>query len=163
MSSHRNSFTNCWQTVLLPAVVAWVVLAGANLLAQTTTTTTPVATFGAVGGVRINPDGSLTNAIRDALGDLQKLRADALRDVPDGMNRTAGLRKVSLAGLEREIQKCIQAGIPLPVAVQCLAGLQQIRYVLVYPDEQDIVLVGPAEGWKLDDRGNFLARKTAAR
>jgi len=157
MSSHRSFLKNCRQTVLLPAVVAWVVLTGANLLAQATTT--PVATFGAVGGVRINADGSLTNATRDALGDLQKLRADALRDVPDGMNRTAGLRKVSLGGLEREIQRCIQSGIPLPVAVQCLAGLQQIRYVLVYPDEQDIVLVGPAEGWKLDDRGNFLGAK----
>ena len=83
--------------------------------------------------------------------------------MPEGMDRTAGLRKVSLAGLEREIQKCLESGQPLPAAVQCLAGLQGVQYVLVYPEEKDIVLVGPAEGWRVDDRGTFVGARTAGR
>jgi len=151
MSSRPSFLTRCRQRLLLPAIVTWMVLTGTNLFAQVV-----AGNFGAVGGVMINADGFLAKATRDAIGDLQKLRADALRDMPEGMNRTAGLRKVSLAGLEREVQKCIKSGKPLPPAVQCLAGLQQVRYVLVYPEEKDIVLVGPAEGWKVDDRGAFV-------
>ena len=41
-----------------------------------------------------------------------------------------------------------------------LAGLQRVRYVFVYPEQQDIVLVGPAEGWKMDGLGNVVGRTT---
>jgi hypothetical protein len=43
-----------------------------------------------------------------------------------------------------------------------LAGLQRVRYVFVYPEEHDIVLVGFAEGWKVDDRG-FVVGQTSKR
>ena len=110
----------------------------------------------AVGGISIDAQGMLTNTSRDELGKLKRVLADALQPVPDGMNQTAGLRKVSLRGLEVEIKRCIDAGKPLPDAVFCLAGLQRIQYVLVYPEQSDIVLVGPAEGWKADPRGNLV-------
>src|SRR6476619_7733478 len=29
-------------------------------------------------------------------------------------------------------------------------------YVLIYPDKQDIVLAGPAEGWKVDSLGSVV-------
>ena len=159
MSSHSSLLRKCRQYVLLPAIVAWVVAAGSILLAGTTGTNIVTGNVGAVGGVMVSPDGLLANATRDALGDLQRFRAEALRDVPDGMGRTAQGRKVSLAGLEREIQKSIDSGKQLPVAVQCLAGLQRVTHVLVYPEDHDIVLVGPAEAWKVDDRGNIIGAK----
>jgi hypothetical protein len=62
--------------------------------------------------------------------------------------------------LEAEIKKGIEAGTPLPESVCLLAGLLEIRYVLVYPEERDIVLVGPAEGWVLDPRGYFVGAKS---
>ena len=31
---------------------------------------------------------------------------------------------------------------------------------MVYPEERDIVLVGPAEGWALDPRGYFVGAKS---
>jgi hypothetical protein len=40
--------------------------------------------------------------------------------------------------------------------VRYLAGLQRVRYVLVYPEQQDIVLAGPAEGWKVDTHGSVV-------
>ncbi len=115
-----------------------------------------VFTGRSVGGVMINAEGLLTSADRNALAESHKLRADALRAVPDAMNRTAGLRKVSLGGLEAEIQKCLDGGKPIPIEVQCLAGLQEIRYLLLYPKEKDIVIVGRAEGWKVHGRGNIV-------
>ena len=62
--------------------------------------------------------------------------------------------------MEAEIKKCIETGKTLPEAVCLLGGLLEIRYVLVYPEERDIVLVGPAEGWALDPRGYFVGAKS---
>ena len=35
-------------------------------------------------------------------------------------------------------------------------GLQRVKYVLVYPEQQDIVLAGPAEGWRVDSLGSVV-------
>ena len=110
----------------------------------------------AVGGIMINPSGALSNATRDQVGELGQVLADALQPVPDAMNRTAGLRKVSLRGIEAEVRKSLASGKPVPDAIWCLAGLQQVRYVLAYPDKKDIVIVGKGEGWKADVRGHLV-------
>ncbi len=133
------------------AVGLWIVPAGR---AQQTTVT--ALTTRSVGGISIDAQGMLTHTSRDELGKLRRVLTDALQPVPDGMNRTAGLRKVSLRGLEAEIKRCLDEGGPLPDAAFCLAGLQRIQYVLVYPEQNDIVLVGQAEGWKVDPRGNLV-------
>jgi hypothetical protein len=44
----------------------------------------------------------------------------------------------------------------LPDEVRYLAGLQRVQYVLLDPSRKDIVLAGPGEGWKIDDRGNVV-------
>jgi hypothetical protein len=41
-----------------------------------------------------------------------------------------------------------------------LAGIQRIQYVLVYPEEHDVVLAGPGEGWKVDEEGNVVGVAT---
>ena len=41
-----------------------------------------------------------------------------------------------------------------------LAGLQRIQYVFVYPEQRDIVLAGPGEGWKIDDKANVVGMTT---
>ena len=43
------------------------------------------------------------------------------------------------------INDCRQNNRPLPDEVKYLAGLQRIRYVFVYPEQQDIVLAGFGE------------------
>ena len=47
-----------------------------------------------------------------------------------------------------------------PAELILLGGLQEIRYIFVYPEQKDIVLVGPAEGWKVDERGNIVGKTT---
>jgi len=115
-----------------------------------------VQVFNIVGGVSINADKLLTNADRDSIARLCQIRRDAMEPIPDAMNKTSGLRKVSLRKLEAAIKDNLDHRKPLPDAVGLLAGLQQIRYVLVYPEQKDIVLVGPAEGWRLDSRGCYV-------
>ena len=112
-----------------------------------------------VGGIAIKADGLLENAGVDASDKLGKLR-DALDKIPADLNQPAPLRKISLRGLEAAIQQAIKAGKPLSEQVLLLGGLQQIRYVFVYPEQKDIVLVGPAEGWKFDARGNLVGLTT---
>jgi hypothetical protein len=114
----------------------------------------------AVGGVSIDAWGLLNDAHLDDLGELVKLRAAALQDIPGELGQLAEMRKVSLRRLEAAIAQAQQTGKPLPDDVQYLAGLQQIRYVFVYPEQNDIVLVGPAEGWKVGPKGIVVGRTT---
>ncbi|HEY4761439.1 MAG TPA: DUF1598 domain-containing protein, partial [Thermoguttaceae bacterium] len=129
-----------------------------------TTATTNVQTFPVfvreVGGVAIDTQGVLENIQTDALGQLAKLRAEALQKAPADINGFAELRKVSLRRLEAAIEECTKSGKPLPDEIRLLGGLQQINYVFVYPEQKDIVLAGPAEGWKVDARGNVVGVTT---
>ena len=83
-----------------------------------------------------------------------------MQKVPQELNGKTELRKVSLKGLEAAIDEAIKTGKPLADNVRFLGGLQQIKYIFVYPEEKDIVLAGPGEGWKIDDRGNIVGVTT---
>ena len=113
------------------------------------------STTRAVGGVSIAADGILDNASVDAVGKLRRIRAAALAAVPAELHQATGLRKISLRRLEAAIAGAADDE-HLPDDVKHLAGLQQIRYVLVYPQRQDIVLAGPAEGWKVGPNGSIV-------
>ena len=113
-----------------------------------------------VGGVIVLDNGLLTNADVDARGNLQRMIAEGLDAVPEGLDRSTPIRKVSLRGLDAAISECLAAGKELPDSVLYLGGLQQIRYVLVYPEQNDIVLVGPGEGWKVSPRGAVVGVTT---
>jgi len=114
----------------------------------------------AVGGISVDASGVLDNATLDDTGSLSRFRARLLQAVPDDLNRMADLRKVSLKGLEAAIRDCIENKKNLPDEINYLAGLQQIHYVFVYPEQNDIVLVGPGEGWKVDAQGNVVGVTT---
>ncbi len=113
-----------------------------------------------VGGIYTDAQGHLRNAQTDDLGALARVRAAALAPVPGELGNPAATRKVSLRGLEAAIREAMDAGREVPDEVRYLAGLQQIQYVLVYPEHNDVVLVGPGEGWKVDARGNVVGVTT---
>ena len=114
----------------------------------------------AVGGVSINTDGVLNNARTDDLGSLSKLRRQSLNKIPSDLNSSVEMRKISLRKLEGALEECANSKKPIPDAIKYLAGLQSIRYIFVYPEEKDIVLVGPGEGWKVDAKGNVVGATT---
>jgi hypothetical protein len=143
-----------WIGVLSAVAFCALVITG---WAQTSTT---ALTTRAVGGVAITTDGVLNNAAIDATGQLRQLRLKAMEQVPADLNKPTPLRMVSLKNLEAAIAKHVQDGNALPDAVKYLAGLQQIQYVLVYPEQHDIVLAGPAEGWKVDAKGYIVGAQS---
>jgi hypothetical protein len=114
----------------------------------------------AVGGISIKADGLIENARPDVLGKLAVERARLVKTAPADFRVTTSLRKVSLRGIEEAIETALKAGKNLPDEIVFLAGLQEIRYVFVYPDEKDIVLVGFGEGWRTDTRGNIVGLTT---
>jgi hypothetical protein len=109
-----------------------------------------------VGGVKIDTDGVVSNPQVGELKDLQSAWQKGLQPVPEDLNKPAELRFVSLKQLEAEIAAARAANKPIPDAVRFVAGLQRVRYVLIYPDQHDIVLAGPAEGWKIDSHGSVV-------
>jgi Protein of unknown function (DUF1598) len=118
--------------------------------------TNPFGGVSVVGGVSVNVDGVLK--LQDST-DKEKLlaaRRQAFQAVPGNIQEPAKLRSVSLRKLEQAIYHCARNGQPLPDAIRYLAGLQRVQYVFVYPDQHDIVLAGPAEGWKLNAEGEVV-------
>jgi hypothetical protein len=114
----------------------------------------------AVGGVNIDAEGVLSSPTVDQLHELAAIWEAALEDVPADLDRPSKLRFVSLKKLESEIARHRDQLLPLPESVLCLAGLQRVQYVLVYPEQGDIVLAGPAEGWKMDRWGNVVGKSS---
>jgi hypothetical protein len=70
--------------------------------------------------------------------------------------KAAVLRKVSLTRLEREVQLLQAQGREPSEAMQTLAGLKRIQYILIYPETGDIVLAGPAGNWRRDAEGRYV-------
>jgi len=114
----------------------------------------------AVGGISIKSDGLIENASVDTLGKLGAERTRWIKKAQADLDAAASLRKISLRGLDEAIQDSLKSGKPLPAEVVFLAGLQEIRYVFVYPEEKDVVLAGFGEGWRVDNRGNVVGITT---
>ncbi len=116
----------------------------------------------AIEGVYVDPDGVMRTVMTgDDNEQLAKLRRQA------GAARASGsvavkspMRKVSLTRLAKEVQALTQAGQPITDEMRFLAGLQQIRYVFLYPDEKDVVIAGPAEGWDITPAGRVVGQST---
>ncbi len=109
------------------------------------------------GGIAIDADGVLTLAIGKEATDklaLKRLEAAAKNTLESSLAKFSALRKVSLVGLERAVEKLVEGKKPLPSDMQFMAGLQRIDFVFVYPETGDLVIAGPAEGFA----GNSVGR-----
>lgn len=106
-----------------------------------------ITRLGVVGGVQVDAQGAVNNVSQiDRDGQLNALR-QAVHQPAGSLADKTELRMISLSKLQSEIARCISEDKPLPEEVLFLAGLQRVEYVFVYPEQQDIVLAGPAEGW----------------
>jgi hypothetical protein len=72
----------------------------------------------------------------------------------------AELRKVSLNRLEKAVVEAIAAGQKPSEEMLSMAGLTGIQYVFFYPETNDIVVAGPAQGAFRDPMGRFLGTRT---
>lgn len=116
------------------------------------------------GGIYCDPKGTLLRRTElDPTRSLEKLRQAARQPGEGGAVRTKSpLRKISLVRLEAAVQRHLAEGLPLPEEMRFLAGLERIQYVLVCPEQRDIVLAGPADDWRMDEEGRSITVGNAA-
>lgn len=116
----------------------------------------------AVGGIYIDVEGMLKQTSKLTTDErLQLQRAEAF--APPGSANLAAvspLRKVSLRRLEEQVRKLSTDGKPLPTNIRYLAGLNRITHIFFFPETGDVVIAGPAEGWKQTAGGNVLGMKS---
>lgn len=129
-------------------------------LPQVTTNGCIIGGASAVGGVAVDPSGVLVNVDRSQRERLRQQSAAALEQAGDDLSTPNELRKVSLRRLEAAVADLHNKGLPLSDEMKLMAGLQRIRYVFVYPEQNDILLVGYGEGWKLDEMGAVVGNTT---
>jgi len=106
-----------------------------------------------VGGISVDADGVVTRAAVEHSGELGRARTLAIDRVSRSARKASKLRKISLRKLEQELVRLQKANLPLSGEIEFLAGLQRIEYVFVDPKNKDIILAGPAEGWRVDQNG----------
>lgn len=113
-------------------------------------------------GVAVDADGVLQRrSVNDPTGRLTRQRIqDSMARLDSDIAQRSPLRKVSLTRLARLIEKAIDEGHGPNDAMKHLAGLTRIQYVFYYPETQDIVLAGPAEGWMDTGAGRVVGLHT---
>ncbi|HET6327192.1 MAG TPA: DUF1598 domain-containing protein [Planctomycetaceae bacterium] len=113
-------------------------------------------------GIEVDPNGLLRGLTHEEKGQTLSGLGHRAReaDINTDMRAKSSLRLVSLTRLEKELAKKLSEGRSVPETMQHLAGLSQVRYVFVYPEQQEVVIGGPAEGWKYDASGRAVARES---
>lgn len=116
-----------------------------------------------VGGIFIDANGVVSPVFaktnRVALRKQRSAAADR-NSVTGEIDRISPLRKVSLVRLEAVCEDYVKNGEPIPDDVFHLAGVQRIDYVFVYPESNDLVIAGPAEGFIPDSVGRMVGRES---
>ena len=107
-------------------------------------------------GVAVNPNGLLASLKKEEhTGRLKALGVNSRKaDLnADGAKRSE-LRLISLTRLEHEATKRLTEGRAVVETMKNLAGLTQIKVVVVDPETHDVLVGGTAEAWKYDSNGN---------
>lgn len=109
-------------------------------------------------GVYVDSQGTLhrvTQQTRDSL--LTKIHdASKVALADQDLSNESALRKVSLTRLEKETQLLWAVGRVPTDEMSNMAGIYEIKYLLVYPEQGEVVLAGPAGPWKVDGEGRHV-------
>jgi DNA-binding protein len=115
----------------------------------------------AVGGVSVSPDGVLAMPIAKDLALSREAYTKAIKPQAEALRNKVGMRMISLRAIEEALAKSTDKnGNDLPQDIIFMAGLQRIEFVFLYPEQNDIVLAGPGEGWKVDANANIVGITT---
>lgn len=114
----------------------------------------------AVGGVVIDTTGVVSNATEMLDPSIRDAMQAALNKTSANLGDAAEMRMVSLEGLEAQIVRAKESGEQLPIEVLFMAGLQKIEFVIASPENNDIIIAGPAEGLKVTANGTVVGEKT---
>ncbi|RCS51878.1 DUF1598 domain-containing protein [Bremerella cremea] len=114
-------------------------------------------------GVYVDSQGTLQRVTKLADNTLLSGIHDASKIAASNQDAsiTSHLRKVSLTRLEKESQLRWALGQPPTEEMLNLAGIYEIKYVLVYPEEGEIVIAGPAGPWHENAEGRTVNQATS--
>ena len=117
---------------------------------------------GGAAGVLVDAEGLLrTHVVRDPTGRLTRQRlAEAKATLNPDIARPSELRKVSLNRLEAAIADLQSRGAGFTDEMKYLAGLTRVQYVFYYPETNDVVIAGPAEGYIENLTGRMVGMVT---
>lgn len=107
------------------------------------------------GGVLVDADGLLRRAAQTPTRLQKSVDHPPLDGHLEIDVETEGIRKVSLPKWEQAVFRELAMGRPVPKHLQT-AGIQHITYLMAYPEQNDLVIAGPAcrgdaEGISLSD------------
>ena len=111
------------------------------------------------GGIRIDAEGIVRLAVEnDSSGTLDRQRREAAskQRLPADMAQPASQRLVSLVRVEQQIENCLKESQSIPDEIFFLAGLQRIDHIFVFPEDRDLVIAGPADGFSADATGRMI-------
>ncbi len=112
----------------------------------------------AVGGVSIDAKGVLKTPSKEASRELVASMKEMV-ELPEGeLNEQTDLRRISLRQLSELIADAEKNNYELPAEVRYLAGMQRVKYVFVYPEQNDIVIAGPGDGWVVTNSGQVVGK-----
>ena len=113
-------------------------------------------------GVSVSPNGLLFQLKKEEhTGRLKALGIAARKaDLNAEVAQQADLRFVSLMQLEREAAKRMTEGRPIVETMKNLAGITQLKYIVVDQKSHDVLIGGPSEAWKYDKNGNPVGVKS---
>ena len=110
------------------------------------------------GGVEIDADHVLKT--RTITADSKMLTAKRFKHAQSNLNnelkKVSKLRKVSLVRLEKEVARLKSEGKQVSDDIRYLAGLTRITHIFLYPEKNDIVIAGPAEGFFLNGENRVV-------
>ncbi len=113
-----------------------------------------------IAGVDVDASGVLKIRVVDPRLARERMMQVMRAAHTDDVMKRSELRKVSLNRLEKVIAEHLQADQPLSDDMLAVAGLTSVQYVFYYPDTQDIVIAGPAEGFVADPTDRFVGINT---
>ena len=113
-----------------------------------------------VGGVTVDAEGVAQNvSVADQRAWAQQLRQQ-VQGAPQRLQDEKGLRHVSLKRLAETVAAADREHKSVDEATMYLGGLTRIEYILLYPEQNDIVLAGPAEDWTVSEDGTVVGKKS---
>ncbi len=113
-----------------------------------------------VGGVTVDADSVVRGNHKELSEKIRQQINQALAKGDADVSKASDLRVISLKGLEKAIAESMDSGKPLSPEIQYLAGMQRVEYVMVTPENDDVLIAGPGEGWKTDNSGNVVGIKS---
>ena len=147
--------------IVVPAVLSVSVGGAFSPAAEVVPSATTTYFRGSVvGGVEIDAGGVLRTVPKKTMDEVGRTLAKLLEPLPADLNQESSIRKISLKRLDEQMRQIIARKDEFPDTVRYLGGLTAIRYVVVVPEENDILLVGPAEGWNVDAQGYIVGQKS---